>query len=561
MSKTKEKYFKQLGQVDYWKWLMLYTKPYLSRITLLLILQFATTLLTVSLAVVGKNIIDSASVGNIIKWNIMIYIAIIIGSQIINMISSFISLVLNERFAFGIKKQVYEKIIHSYWTDIKSYHTGDLMTRLTSDVNNIAEGIVGTIPNIICLFLELVVSFGTLFYYASGLAIFALVLAPVAAGICLILGRKLKKLQLKVQESESAYRSFLQESMSNLLVVKSFTNEEYMVDKLSKLRDERFGWIVKRSKLGIISTATMSLVFQFGYIVAFTFGAVQISKGAITYGTMSIFLTLVNRIQGPILELARNIPRIVSILTSAGRVIEIQEIPEEAKAEQHIDGKDISINVQDVTFGYTEENVLEEASLKIGAGEFVGIVGESGIGKTTLVRLLMSFMSNMEGIIQFQNASGEKELANVGTREFMAYVPQGNTLFSGTIRENIRMGKLDATDEEIMKALKMSAAYEFISELPNGIDTVIGERGHGLSEGQAQRIAIARALVRNAPFLILDEATSALDEKTEIAVLKGIQQLSPRPTCVLITHRKSVLPYCDREIRIHNKKIISTLVS
>ena len=430
------------------------------------------------------------------------------------------------------------------------------MTRLTSDAGNIADGIISTIPSIIQLFIELLLVFFTLFSYSPILAIFALLVAPVAAISSWWFGRKLKKLQIKVQESDAAYRSFLQESLANLLIVKAFANEDYSAERLTQLREERFHWVFKRTKMGMVSQTAMSMSFQIGYIAAFAYGALQISRKAITYGTMSVFLTLVNRVQSPVLSLAQQIPKVVSILASAGRVIEIQNIPLEEKKQEQITVESVGVDIQNLTFGYTDETVLDNISLHINPGEFVAIIGASGIGKTTLIRIIMSFMSNIKGNVTFFNENGEQEKANAATRNFVAYVPQGNTLFSGTVRENIRMGNLDATEEEMLDALKLAAGYDFVMGLPNGLDTVIGERGHGLSEGQAQRIAIARAFVRKSPFLILDEATSALDEVTEQGVIKGLQQLRPKPTCLIITHRKSILEYCDREITIENKKTI-----
>lgn len=544
------------NQSQYARWLFSYSRPYLGKIGLVVVLGVLNTVASLAMVQVSKSIIDNATFGNEFVRLLVIYMLLVFGMQALSVVNSLLTALLTEKFSFGIRKQIYDKIIQSHWMDVKKYHTGDLMTRLTSDAGNIADGIISTIPGIFLLVIELVMVFFTLFQYSRLLAVLALLVAPVAAFTSWLLGRKLKVLQGKVQESEAAYRSFLQESLANLLIVKAFANEEYSVDRLTRLREERFKWVFRRTKMSLFSSTTMSISFQIGYIAAFSYGVFQIANGSITYGTMSVFLALVNRVQAPVLQLAQQLPRIVMILTSAGRVMELQDIPVEEKQPEQIKPEGIGVRVEGLSFGYTAETVLEDTALEIRPGEFVAIIGESGIGKTTLIRLMMSFMSNYRGNITYFNQAGEQEKANAGSREFIAYVPQGNTLFSGTIRENIRMGNLEASEEEIFQALRMAAAYDFVMELPEGLDTIIGERGHGLSEGQAQRIAIARAFVRRAPFLILDEATSALDEKTELSVLQGLQELQPKPTCLIITHRRSILTYCDREIRIQDKRIL-----
>ncbi len=543
------------NQSKYFRWLLEYSKPYLPRITLMMLMDLANTLMAVYMAILSKQIIDSATNGGIVKNVLVLYVIILFGTIAITSFSSVFSIMVNEKFSFGIRKQLYEKIIHSRWMEVERYHTGDMMTRMTSDAGAIANGIVSTIPNIIRLFVELLVTFFTLFHYSKMLALFALLVAPIAGITSLLVGRKLKGLQIKVQESESAYRSFIQESLANLLVVKAFSNETYVTEKLVKLRNERFFWVFKKSKMGVVASTIMSLTFNLGYIVAFTVGATQIAEGMITYGTMSIFLTLVNRVQAPVYQLAQNVPQVVSILASAGRVMEVQEIPLEKYSEEIMPVQQVGIEVSHISFGYHEDPIFKDAGITIKPGEFVAIVGKSGIGKTTLIRLIMAFIDQQSGQIEFVNQNGEKQIANASTREYVAYVPQGNTLFSGSIRDNIRMGKNDATTGEIEEALKLSAGYDFVMELPEGLDTVIGEKGHGISEGQAQRIAIARALVKKAPFLVFDEATSSLDETTELKVLHNMQMLQPRPTCLLITHRRSVLQYCDRELRIDQKQM------
>ncbi|WP_051554935.1 ABC transporter ATP-binding protein [Lachnospira multipara] len=556
MNKIISKLSQIKNKKEYFHWLFIYSKPYIPKILLVMFFNIMATVISILMALLSKKIIDSAQGGNIILWAIGIYLLMIFVNVAFTIANGVVSIMLNERFSFGIRKQVYEKIINAHWMDIKKYHTGDLMTRFTSDAGNVADGIVNTIPTIIELLFELIATFATLFYYEPLLAIFAIILAPIAALISYAFAHKMHKYQKKVQESESAYRSFVQESLANLLIVKAFTIEDHSVDKLTNLRDERFKWVLKRAGVGMASSSVLNMAFQFGYIAAFAFGAIQLSNNSITYGTMSVFLTLVNRIQAPIISLASQLPKIVSIFTSAGRIIELEEIQTEEKQMTNIESNTVGVKLQDVSFGYNPKDiVLDNVNLDIKPGEFVGIVGESGIGKTTLVRLIMSFMNQNNGLITFYNEKDQHEAANASTREFISYVPQGNTLFSGTILENIKMGNMNATDEEIQTAINMAAADSFINDLPMGVNTVIGERGHGISEGQAQRVAIARALIRKAPFLVLDEATSALDENTEIKVLEGIKKLNPRPTCLLITHRRSVLDYCDREIKIDNGHI------
>jgi len=555
IQKLKHYWDKREDANRYFKWILDYTKPYMPQLFLLMLFDFAATFLSVGMAIIGKELIDKATGGNFSElWQIIfLYVLVIFGSQALSLVSGLISAVVYEKFGFGIRKKVYRMILDTSWMDIAKYHTGDLMTRLTSDVSAVSDGIAVTIPTILRLLVELVVTFATLAYYDLRLALFSLFIAPIALFASLWLGRKLKYLQVKVQQSESKYRSFMQESLANILIEKSFCLEDYSEDKLTELRDERFYWVLKKSRTNMYASAAMGVSFQLGYIVAFAWGAICIANKTITYGTMTVFLQLVNRIQSPIISLAQLVPRIVSMLASAGRIIEIQNLSKESYEGKTIKNENIGVKVTNVSFGYNNELVLENASTEFEPGEFVAIVGRSGIGKTTLVRLIMAFTQKMKGNISFYNTAGESLDASPDARKFIAYVPQGNTLFSGTIKENILMGKKDASDEEIVEALKNSSAYDFVKDFPQGIDTVIGEKGIGLSEGQAQRIAIARALIKKAPFLILDEATSSLDENTELRVLEGIRKINQNSTCLLITHRKSVLKYCDREIQIVDK--------
>ena len=544
------------------KWVLNNSKEYRWRIILMLFINLFFTVASLVTVILSKSIIDNATVGKDFTTIIIIYIAVMLATLIFHAGSSLISAVINEKVSFGIRKNVYDRVIRTSWQSINKYHSGDIVTRLSSDAGNIADAIVTTLPSIITLVVELILVFFTLFSYSPFLAFLGLTVAPVAVIVSWLFARRLKVLQKKVQESESAYHSFLQESLANLLIVKAFANEDKSVEKLSELRANRFYWVFKRSRAGLYGTATISLAFNIGYLSAFTFGAIQISKAAITYGTMSVFLALINRVQAPIIGLSQQLPKVIAMFTSAERIIELSDLPAEERSETNIDTTDLGVYAKRLTFGYDDkETVLEDVSFRINPGESTAVIGESGIGKTTLIRLILSFVKPNNGSIMFFNSKNEELPASAGIREHIAYVPQGNTLFSGTIKDNVLIGRTNATDDDIKDALKLASAWDFVDELPEGINTRIGEKGLGLSEGQAQRIAIARAIIRKAPFMIFDEATSALDEGTEQKVINGLEQLSPRPACLIITHRKSILKYCTQELMISDKKISSCDIS
>ncbi|MCR5772113.1 MAG: ABC transporter ATP-binding protein/permease [Butyrivibrio sp.] len=559
MGKLKQYYKKYKSQKargrDYFKWLYTYTKPYLGRIIALMIVSVLWTYIGIEYSIVSQKIIDMAGNGHITKSAIIVFMVLIIIMLVGQAFEDLFAALLNEKYSFGIRKQVYDKIIRSVWLGTQKFHTGDMMTRMTSDAGNIANGMVRVIPNIIVFLIELILVFSTLYTSSKLLAVTALFLTPIGIVLAYALGRKLKKYQIKVQESETAYRSFIQESLANILVVKAFSGEDRFSDELTNLRNSRFNWVWKKSKLSAASNLVMSGTFQLGYMFAFIYAAGQISRGEITFGTMTLFLTLFGRIQAPIASLMRELPGVVSIFASAGRVMDIQEIPlEDRFTDRDIKGT-IGVKVNNLSFAYDKDFIFSDISFDIKPGDFVGIVGKSGIGKTTLIRLLMNFITPSSGDVYYYDTLGSKMQLSATVREFVSYVPQGNTLFSGTIRKNIQIGKEDATDEEIWEALDMAVCREFVEKLPNGLDTVIGEKGVGVSEGQAQRLGLARALIRKSEFVVLDEATSALDEDTESLLLKRLSELTPKPTCILITHRKSVLDYCNREFVLEDGSI------
>jgi ABC-type multidrug transport system fused ATPase/permease subunit len=547
-------------QSAYLKWMSAQTKPFIGSLTLVLVLNLIITASGIGATVVTKYIIDGAtgegavfSTQGILLLIMLTALGIAIGAGV-GILSSYIS----ERYAFGIRTKVYENILHGAWQKIISYHSGDMITRLTSDIERVANGISSIIPHLFLLLFQLVAAFFVLYYYDHFLALTALTIGPVGMLLSLVFSVRLKKYQVKLNRSESEYRSFMQETIENISVTKSFEQEMLYGQKLLSFRDKRLQIIMKRNKLNTAMNVCVRSVFSAGYLVAFCWGVYGLSTGSITYGTMTIFLSLVAQVQGPIVGMGTMVPKFIMVLSSAGRIMEMDATEREAISDLRIrpEEKNIGLRLRGGSFGYGSEEVLQDVHLDINPNEVVGVMGESGSGKTTLIRLILSLIKLKAGNLEFFDDSGNIEEGSACSRRFISYVPQGNTLISGTIAENLRTGKQNATERDMWEVLKIADCESVVAGMEKGLYTRIGENGLGLSEGQAQRIAIARAIIKAAPILILDEATSALDARTEERVIKRMRVSRFLHTCLIITHRRSMIAYCTRAIEIRDGKIL-----
>ena len=450
----------------------------------------------------------------------------------------------------GFRSRFFGLMLQSEWQGKERYHSGDVLNRMVQDLSSVVSLITTTLPFAVITVVQLVASFCLLYSMDRTLAIVLVLILPFFSLLSKFYVNRMRRMTKAVRESESHIHSVMQESLQHKTIVKTLEQSAGMMQRLARWQEKLFGEVIERTRFSVLSRGLVSMGFSAGYLTAFLWGVFSIQDGAITFGVMTAFLQLVGRIQRPLADLARMIPSFVNALTSAERLMELEELPMEPVGNPIRMESVAGVRFSDVSFMYAdgEEEVLTHLNEDFAPGSMTAVLGETGAGKTTLIRLILALVRPSAGRVTLYDAECEVEVSPQ-TRSNLVYVPQGNTLFSGTIRENLLLGRPDATDEELWEVLRVACA-EFVLSLPNGLDSVCGEQGGGLSEGQAQRIAIARSLLRPGSVLLFDEATSALDTDTERRLLERLAEARGKRTVIFITHRPSVLEYCDRVLRV-----------
>lgn len=459
------------------------------------------------------------------------------------------------RNLLGIKAQnrmqqrVLDRILRSEWRGKESRHSGDVLNRLEFDVTNVVNFLTETLPSALSVLAMFIGAFSYLASMEWRLAVLVAAMVPLFVLVSKIYIRQMRGLTRQVRDSDSKVQAFMQEITQNRMLVKTLESGGFMINRLENTQSELRRNVVRRTSFSVFSNFILNFGFTLGYLVAFLWAAVRMSAGTLSFGGMTAFLQLVSKIQGPARSLTKLVPAFVSVFTAAERLMELEEDPLEEQGDPIMLDAPCGVRIDNVSYAYQDgdSNVIDNLSFDFRPGCCTAILGETGAGKTTLVRMLLALLQPQSGSLHIYNNVEERQLTPRLRANFV-YVPQGNTLLSGTIRENLCLGKHNATDEEMREALIKSCA-EFVFDLPDGLDTACAEKGGGLSEGQAQRICIARALLRNRSVMLFDEATSALDPDTERRLLKNILA-SHDKTIIFITHRLAVVDYCDDVLRV-----------
>ena len=510
-------------------WIFKYSKSNLPWVVPLSVITGIISFGYIYLALVSKQVLDIATkdIDGSLLLSILEIAGIIILQCVLNIVYANIFIRADGRMDVRIKQGLFSKLLGKKWQNLNEYHSGEIINRFTSDVDTVIDGILNILPTSISLLTRLIAGLWVLFAidWRFTIAVMALGVVIFIAGK--IYSKHFKYLHKELQSAHGVVRSFIQECFENIMVIKSFANDDIVKDRLLFKQKNMLKLMYKKQSISNVANTGVYMLFTGSYYIALIWGALNISMGVITFGTLTAFLQILDQIKGPMANISGLIPKFYSMTASAERLMELENLPDEKELNQLENISSVyesmkNINIENISFSYKNDLVLSNASAVIEKGELVAIAGPSGIGKS-----------------------------------MFSYVPQGNFILSGTIKENISFASPNATDEQIENAAKNAVILDFINSLPDKMETIVGERGLGLSEGQIQRIAVARALLSDAPILLLDEATSALDEHTEKKLIENIKSLHNK-TCIFISHKPSTISMCDRIISFNNKKLVPT---
>ena len=549
--------------IDDWKWIFTYSARYKGAIAFYTILGVVSTSLGLISSVASKYLIDIITGYKTEQLSLML--AVMIGSSIfnltfksvINRISTRLSIYINN----DIQADIFDKIIDSDWLAMSKFSNGDIMNRFNSDVSTVSSNAISWLPTIIIAAYNFLATFLVLWHYNPIMALISFASAPFMLLMSKFLIRRQRDYQKKVREMSSKMMTFEVETFYNFDTIKSFGIADQYSGRMREWQEKYKDVSLKYNMFAIQSNIFLSILGLVVQMLAFLYCLWLLWTGAITYGTMTLFLQQRTSLSNAFNNVVMIVPNFLNSSVSAHRIRELVELPREvhipdsSELEEYAE-EGFTVRMSDVNFAYLEDSkVITDSEFIAQPGEIVALVGPSGEGKTTMIRLILGLVRPQDGAVEIVTRDGFSVEANANTRPLFAYVPQGNTMLSGTIADNMRMVKPEATDEEIIDALKISCAWDFIEKMPEGINSIVRERGRGLSEGQGQRVAIARAILRDAPILLLDEATSALDVTTERQVLRNIVQKKPNKTCIVTTHRPSVLNLCQRVYRVMETQV------
>lgn len=554
--------------MKYVRWFFKAVRPYSLSLAVMIFAHVLLAGCAICFVYSCKMLVDSAvaafsgaSTESITKW-LLVLIGVVLMRIAINAFRSYLQTKTEIRMKNSLRRRLFDIMLRMQSDGSRRHHSGDIINRIQEDVRVVSSALVSSLPNFIGTCLQFTAATAFLLYLDVRLALAVVVVLPVGLLVGKYVTGRIRRLTLDIRESDSKVQAHVQESIQHLTLLQSLEYAVTSSDELEGLQDNLYNGEIRRTKFSVVSRMFISIAFQAGYLIAFMWGVFGISHGTVTYGMMTAFLQLVGQIQRPLLEMSSQIPSLIHSTASIDRILEIETLPQEEDADPILLEGPAGIRLENVSFAYpdSDRKIFDSFSFDFAPGSRTAIVGPTGIGKSTLIRMLLSLLKPQSGYLNiYVGAEADGRLRcepiSSSTRCNLVYVPQGNSLFSGTIRDNLLMGNPDATEQQMKEALHTAAA-DFALELPDGIDTRCSEGGAGLSEGQAQRIAIARALLRPGSILLLDEFSSALDAQTEIILMERLTSSLPDHTMIFITHRDKIIDYCSSTLRLGSEQSV-----